>query len=398
MIPGYHKSICFVSPFAYPLLTGGRKGPGGAERQFFLFGRALAEIGWRVSFITDRQHGSETKGKTEFPLFTADFSYLGGSNLRLPGCWLSFLRALRKSDSYYYVVKTPSHLLMPMALFTLGKSRCLVFWAQTTFNNFALNNKRGMSGFMENWGLRRSDIVIAQIEEQSQGFKENYEINAQVVPSICDNLYSLDVTEVDSHINEKEADILWAGNSNPQKRQEVFFELAKLLPGRKFAIGMNNSDPIRFEQAEEASKKLSNVYFLGSVPPFEMETWFQKAKVFINTSIREGFPNTFLQAWMNGIPVVSLGIDPDHIIEKYGLGIVVALDKIIQCNDDPKALAQLMVSIVRKLLSNDSYRNQMGKAGREYVVKYHSPEVVVPKLISVLEEKDGVSSNYFLNA
>ena len=43
--------------------------------------------------------------------------------------------------------------------------------------------------------------------------------------------------------------------------------------------------------------------------------------MFVNTSNIEGFPNSFLQAWVRGVPVVSF-FDPDGLITNKCLGYV----------------------------------------------------------------------------
>jgi len=63
--------------------------------------------------------------------------------------------------------------------------------------------------------------------------------------------------------------------------------------------------------------------FHGRLPYRAANRLFDRARVFINTSETEGFPNTFLQAWIRGIPVVSF-IDPDQVIRREGLGHAVA--------------------------------------------------------------------------
>ena len=77
-----------------------------------------------------------------------------------------------------------------------------------------------------------------------------------------------------------------------------------------------------FNEIEKKAQGVKNLKFLGFQPLEVTETYFDKCKVFINTSEYEGFPNTFLQAWGRGIPVISY-VDPDDVIKKNGLGLIV---------------------------------------------------------------------------
>jgi glycosyltransferase involved in cell wall biosynthesis len=67
-----------------------------------------------------------------------------------------------------------------------------------------------------------------------------------------------------------------------------------------------------------------NVEWLGPVPFEETLSWFDRAATLVNTSPEghEGFPNTFIQAWLRGVPVLTLGVDPDGVIREHDLGDV----------------------------------------------------------------------------
>jgi glycosyltransferase involved in cell wall biosynthesis len=89
-------------------------------------------------------------------------------------------------------------------------------------------------------------------------------------------------------------------------------------------VAGKGSDPQLQLQTELEGTKLKNVTYLSHQPFEKVEELFDEASAFVNTSIPdcEGFPNTYLQAWSRGIPVISF-FDPDRLISMNSLGIVV---------------------------------------------------------------------------
>jgi glycosyltransferase involved in cell wall biosynthesis len=86
-----------------------------------------------------------------------------------------------------------------------------------------------------------------------------------------------------------------------------------------------------------------NLTFHGRRSYWDVNTMYARARLLINTSEVEGFPNAYLQAWIRGVPVVSY-IDPDGVIARNGLGAVVESaaqmrDAILRLLGDPSALA-----------------------------------------------------------
>jgi glycosyltransferase involved in cell wall biosynthesis len=54
---------------------------------------------------------------------------------------------------------------------------------------------------------------------------------------------------------------------------------------------------------------------VGRVPPEKIHDYYHRAKGLINTSVYEGFPNTFLEAARYGTPIASLQIDSGRFFD-----------------------------------------------------------------------------------
>jgi glycosyltransferase involved in cell wall biosynthesis len=59
------------------------------------------------------------------------------------------------------------------------------------------------------------------------------------------------------------------------------------------------------------------------VPYHDVNEFYEQARVYVNTSEIEGFPNSYLQAWVRGTPVIAY-FDPDGLIAREGLGVAVS--------------------------------------------------------------------------
>src|SRR5262249_28360912 len=118
----------------------------------------------------------------------------------------------------------------------------------------------------------------------------------------------------------------WVGMLRQPKRPDVLIEIARRMPNVRFVVcggATTHRSPQGYsEEIIKILYTLPNVDFRGQVPPATAAQVIADAALLLSTADEEGFPNTFTQAWSAGTPVVSLGVDPDHIIAQTGLGKV----------------------------------------------------------------------------
>ena len=100
----------------------------------------------------------------------------------------------------------------------------------------------------------------------------------------------------------------------------------------------------------------------------------------VNTSSFEGFPNTMLEAWSVGIPVVCiLSVDPGGVIEREHLGLV------------SRTAAQLRED-VSTLSRHEPLNQRLGDNGLAYVQRRHSLEAVFEALTRALSHTEFTST------
>jgi len=121
---------------------------------------------------------------------------------------------------------------------------------------------------------------------------------------------------------------------------------------------------------------LVNLDYRGFIPYDRIGEFYRRARLVVHTSLREGFPNVFLQAWECGTPVVSTHVDPDRVITRHGLGRVSG--RVIKVIDD-----------VRELLADENQRAAISEACRHYLLSTHSPDAVIDQYLDYFRELGG---------
>jgi glycosyltransferase involved in cell wall biosynthesis len=110
-----------------------------------------------------------------------------------------------------------------------------------------------------------------------------------------------------------------------------------------------------------------------------MEKYYDQASLFLNTSSVEGFPNTFLQSWSLGTPVMSAGVDPSSIIKKYELG------EVVQVKNNPEEEIMQLAARIKAILSDQELWAKYAQNAKIYINEFHSQEKLNNLLYNTLE-------------
>jgi glycosyltransferase involved in cell wall biosynthesis len=300
--------ICFVAPAAWPVLAGRADIPvvGGAEVQQSILARGLAAAGYPTSMICwdfGQPDRCIVDGVTVYKTCTpsAGIPVLRFIHPRLTSMW----RELHRVNADIYYQRSAAMLTGVVAEFCKrsGKKSIYAGASNVDFVPRKLPIQYSRDRHIYHYGIRSVDAIVVQNENQARDCSRNYGRSSTLIPS-CHPL--LQVPDFDREAGY----VLWVGTIREYKRPELLLGIARRLPCFRFKIiggpgGDDSASLAYFEIIKNQSKDIPNIEFLGFVPFSDIGQHFDGARVFVNTSRFEGFPNTFLQAWARGIPTVS---------------------------------------------------------------------------------------------
>jgi glycosyltransferase involved in cell wall biosynthesis len=351
---------------------------GGAERQQVLLARELHFRGYRVSFVTSDHGQPEGIQHDGITVHKACAENAGLPFLRfVHPTWTSLWAAMSRAKADVYYQRGADNETGQVALWCRCHGRRFIFATASDYDchQGLLGLRTRRQRYLGRLGLRLAHAVVVQTASQQRMLKEEWGFAATVVR----NCYPASLEEaVPTASSDPDgiARILWVGRISQSKRLEWLLDVAQACIEMAFdVVGATDCGSPLASQVIRRAADIANVRLHGCVPRARMPEFYRQATLLCCTSQSEGFPNTFLEAWSHGVPVVTT-FDPDGVVCRHGLGRVAnTVEGLAAC--------------LKELVASPEARRSASAAGLRYCVEQHSIKASVDQLEKVIKEVTG---------
>jgi glycosyltransferase involved in cell wall biosynthesis len=334
---------------------------GGAERQQWLLARALAAAGWSVTI------GLQGSGGTDHDetIDSVRFIHLPMGSALFPPLqrFASLNRFLRSERPDWWYWRCASHLFGP-AVATAKVHKVRTIFAAAFDSDVQPRRalvERPVAWPLFAWGLAGSNRILVQHHGQFSNLASPLQAKAAVVPSMVSLVPATSQRERGNYV-------AWVGMLRQPKRPDLLVQVARKAPNVRIVVcggPTEHRSPSGYgNNIVRELATLPNVTYLGQVAADRAREVIANAAALLCTSDEEGFPNTFLEAWAAGTPVVTLTVDPDHITERHRLGAV-------------SGCVDRVVTDLAGLIASPQERQEIATRAKRYVGDFHSAAAVV---------------------
>lgn len=253
-----------------------------------------------------------------------------------------------------------------IAAYYARKNKCKMVWRVSSDRNLVRDLPKisrnilfeGIDRKMMSYGIRNAGAIIVQTPHQGRLLEENYHRKPDAVVR---NFHPYP----DENINKQlPVRILWIANFKKLKQPEIFIRLARDMADindvRFIMIGAPAPESKWSSQLDDEINSTGNLSHIGSLPQSDVNRMISESHILVNTSQYEGFSNTFIQAWMRKVPVISLNVDPDGILDQYKVGFCAGGNY------------SELLTYTRMLVNDHGLIRKMGESSSQYAFDYYS--------------------------
>lgn len=221
------------------------------------------------------------------------------------------------------------------------------------------------------YGARHADIIVVQTAQQARllqkyhGRTDAVQIsNFHPVPSMPSGKPSGKFT------------VCWIGNIKEIKNPSAFLRLAEDFARRPqvefIMAGAPQMSAGSWREMQRQIEARANLRYLGFQTPAAVAELLDRAHVLVNTSPVEGFPNTFIEAWMRDVCVLSLAVNPDGVFDQNANGIC--------ANGDYRSLKDALQLVLEQPTLREAIAAQGNRFARERFTERN-----IDKIIALLD-------------
>jgi glycosyltransferase involved in cell wall biosynthesis len=365
------RDVAIYAPHASAFYDPQARGGGGAEFQTSQLAKGLAQGGLRVAHIVYpiSQVANPIAGLdiVQRPRYRGQ----GGPLAKLREA-VAIWRALREADAAVYILRAQGMHVLLGPLFGRLRRRRIIMSGSNDLDFEPRAFGRGRVGsILYRRAMGAVDAVVAQTEQQRRIAAREFPAieDLAVIPSFAQPVDPLPAP------GDARA-FLWAARVIDFKRPLEYVQLAEAVPEARFrmvCVSTRETPAALDQELREKASRLENLELLEGRPRAQLMELFREAVAMVVTSRAEGMPNVFLEAWMRAIPVLSLGFDPDGLIERDGMGFAAGDDW------------DRFTSAAQRLWRDAELRERLGEAGHRYAISTHDPSVVAPKWVQTVK-------------
>jgi len=342
---------------------------GGSEIQCDIIANQLTQLGHEVVYFA--VNGQQCCYETSYRVIPGT---LPGSDLR---------QALREYAPDVVYWRFNKRKFLPAALmikrmgvklvFAISHINDVIKWShKVRFDAVSLKGKiiqrycafrSSLASRINHLGFFWVDGVIAQLRQQT-GF----------LPVRKETIIPNSVDARSTPFTWEKPFVIWAASIKPAKNPELFFELAARC--RDQGVDFLMVGPVvssRYNALLRDAQTLSNFYYLGDKPYYELNGIIRQSLFLVHTCEPEGFPNVFIQAWIQGKPTVSVFYDPDNMIQEQQLGAY-------------SGNVEQFVQAVIAFIENSVLRQETGMRAKQFAEKQFTPASNAQKIEAFLQE------------